>query len=120
MRAVIKTAGDFGHLINLLTRGLSKYPEGLDISVCKFEPPKSGAQNAKLHVLIARLADASGNERDMLKQMFKDEFGPVVVVRLKNKEVATAKGLRDYTKAEASDMIEHVLMVAAEQGYVIE
>jgi len=120
MRAVIKTAADFGHLINLLTRGLHKYPDGLDVSVRKFEPPKSGAQNAKLHVLLARFADCSGDERSYIKEVFKHLHGPMIVVRLGTKEVATAKSIAEYTKAEASDMIEHVLMVAAEQGYVIE
>lgn len=86
------------------------------VQVADYVPPKTHAQNSKLHALFTELALQIDGTKSEVKSYFKDLYGPKVNVmgRKVNKSVA------DYTREECSEMIEHVYHDAAEAGYELE
>lgn len=86
---------------------------GVSFEVVPFVEPMNSPQRGRLFGLIYDLALRSGSEPPYLRAYFENQFGPT----LDNGDGALPKPMSDYSKDEASAMIERVIQVAADQGY---
>ncbi len=91
---------------------------GILVSIEIYNPPKTGAQNAKLHAMVAELANENGHSFEELKETIKAAWGPRVTRNVLGKAVRVPKSWENLTKAEASALIETVHRIAAEYGGV--
>lgn len=89
---------------------------GLLITIEPYRPPATSKQKAKLFAMLNELANESGNESGYLRAYFEHEHGPTIVGTSGN---AYPKPMSEYSREEASVMIEHVIRVAAEHGYTV-
>ncbi len=84
---------------------------GVTLEVLPFVEPITSPQRGKLFGLIDQLSDESGNAAKFLRNHFESMYGPTLGGK--------PKPMEDYSKTEASAMIERVFQVASEQGYSI-
>ena len=83
------------------------------VEIRPYKPPRNLEQNAKLHAMFRELANFTGYSESEIKDYFKSEYGPHKVIAIDVvKDVP--KGTSEYSKAEASEMIEHLYRVGAE------
>lgn len=94
-------------------------PQPLLITVTAWRPPKTVSQNAYMHVAIRELADHVGYGEEEMKTYLKGEFGPRKIIEINGKIHAIPKSMTDYTREEASDMIEQIHRIGAEVGAII-
>jgi len=109
--------GQLPALTALLERHLA---EGVELRlVVGPRPSRSREQLAFLHVAVRALAEHTGARESDLKEHFKQEYGPEAIVTLPNRDCRVRKSWADYSMAEASEMLEHVIRTAAECGLLI-
>jgi hypothetical protein len=82
-------------------------------------PSRSTEQNAYLHFALRELAQFCGVGEEELKAEFKRQYGPKRLLLVGSQSFELCKSTREYSKAEAMDMIAHVERVAAECGLLI-
>lgn len=91
----------------------------LDLSRCwevvirPWREKRSDEQNALFHVLIAKVASATGNDADTVKAFFKNEFGPKRVAYIHGEARAVPKESSSYTVEEMSEVIDRSMQWAA-------
>lgn len=90
------------------------------VIVKPFYVPRSLDQNKKLHAMIGELADFCGYSRNRMKEIVKNEFGPVVSVTVGQRVVDVSKGTSEYDVHEMSDMIDRLHQLGAEIGCVFQ
>ena len=87
----------------------------LMVTVEPYKPPASGDQKGKMFAMIGEIANELGYEREELRQVVKDKYGPVKQIKLRGGGVhETPKSMSQYSRKEASDMIERLYQLAAE------
>lgn len=113
MRLVIKIEAEYrracAHLQAVWIR--EKDRGGISLEVLPFVEPITPPQRGKLYVVIDELSAETGSEALYLRNYFERSYGPTLD--------GNPKPMAEYSKAEASAMIERVIQVAAEQGYSI-
>lgn len=119
IRSVIATEAQLDRLASRLRALIEGKGLSLLVTVTRWRPPKTTSQNALMHVLIRELADHVGYGEEELKQYFKSECGPRKIIEVNGKIYAIPKSMTDYTREEASDMIEQIHRIAAEAGAVV-
>jgi len=120
MKIVVRTAEQLRNCGNEIIRQFRLHSErGLLIGIDLYSPPRTQAQNAKLHAMLAELAEALGYAREELKDTIKEQYGPRVTRKLADTEVSVPKGISEYSRQEASDMIEKLHYIAAECGITL-
>jgi hypothetical protein len=90
------------------------------VSIGPTRPRRSLAQNALLHALIGQLATHLGYTPDELKDVLKELYGRKRAVDIAGERILVPVSTAYYTKAELSDMIEHVHRLAAEYDCQLE
>ena len=117
MRIVVKSTERLAKVGDFL---ISKYFEhqqtGLLVTVEPYRPPATGKQQAKVHAMIAELADHLGYSAESLKDVLKQEYGPKETLNITN-PVTVPKSMAVYSRQESADMIEHIYRIAAECEY---
>jgi len=84
----------------------------LDLSKCyevvirPWKAKRTDEQNAFWHVLIGKVASATGNDAETIKDFFKNEFGPKRVVMIHGEARAVPKPSSAYSVEEMSEVIE--------------
>ncbi len=87
------------------------------VEIRPYKPPRSLEQNARMHSMFRQLANFTGYSESEIKDYCKSEVGPHKVIAIDQvKDVP--KGTSEYSKLEASDMIEHLYRIGAEVGCV--
>ena len=117
MRLTVKSEEEYEracrHLLDVWRRERER--AGISVEVLPFVEPMTPKQRGKLFAILDELADMSGNEPVYLRADFEKHYGPSV----DGKSGPLPKPMSQYTKAEATAMIERVIQVAAEQGYTL-
>lgn len=90
------------------------------VTISRKRAKRSLEQNAKLHVLIGQLATHLGYTPDELKDVIKHMFGRKKVIEMAGNRTLVPVSTTEYTKAEMSDIIEHIYRLAAEYGAELE
>lgn len=88
---------------------------GVTLEVIPFVAPITNPQMGRLRAIIRRFAYESDYRTHELEAWLVESFSPPT-----SETDPTPKPLDDYSKEEASAMIERVIQVAAEQGYSIQ
>ena len=91
------------------------YPR--EIITRKYRKRRSLGQNAKMHAMFAELAHAMGQSESSVKDWFKDEWGPKIIVTISGKQKTIPKSTANYETMEASEMIERLYQVGGEAGF---
>ena len=87
---------------------------GLMVEIGPFVPPATRPQLKRLFASVNDLADQAGVDAKWLRRWLEDNVGP----QIPGPDGAGAgKSFGQYSKAEASAMIERVRELASERGY---
>jgi len=79
------------------------------ITLERYVPPKTSAQNNTLHMWIGELADATGHTLDECKGMVKDAFYPRHEKVIAGRLHIAPKSTTELTIAECSEVMERML-----------
>lgn len=121
MRMVVQTEERAVAVAAEVTRQFSRHRErGLMVTIEPYYRPHTRSQTAKVHVMIAEMADALGYTRAELKEVLKQELWPMKEVRFRTGSVAVPKSTAELTREEASAVIERLIQVAAEMGVTLK
>ena len=92
-------------------------PQLLEIK--PYKPPRTLEQNAKYHAMCRELAEFVGHTESDIKEYMKLEYGPKKPFGVGSWQESKyiPKGVSQYSKEEASMMIEHLYRIGAELGF---
>jgi hypothetical protein len=122
VKLVVRTPEQASRCAAEIAKQARRHERGLLVTIEVWKPPLTGAQNAKLHVLIHELADRVGYaDPDELKSALKESaFWPHKTVAVGERAVTIPKSTKDLSREEASGCIEGVLAIAAEMGVTLD
>lgn len=86
------------------------------VTIEDYRPPKTSAQNAKMHILWREVAHHTGRSEDEIKSIFKMEWGPRDEVSIENGRWDIPKSTRKYSRKECAEMMDITYMKGAEWG----
>jgi hypothetical protein len=90
------------------------------VTISRKRAKRSIEQNSLFHVLVGQLASHLGYTPDELKDVLKHMYGRKKLVEMAGERTMVPVSTTEYTKAEMSDMIEHIYRLAAEYGAELE
>ncbi len=96
-------------IVDLLANG------PLMVTIEPYKPPAKEKQKLKMFAMVGEIANELGYEREELRQIVKQKYGPKVAVQMRNGGVVEyPKSMSKYSREEASAMIERLFQLAAE------
>ncbi len=119
-RVIITTEDQTQRAVAAIRKELRKSGRPVLVTVTKYVPPRSLNQLAFLHSAIRQLAGEVGHTPAELKEWLKLEHGPTESVEVGGRAHILPVSMGQYSRQQASDMLDHVQRIAADLGVLIE